>query len=161
MKTIELDDDVYAFIASQTERIGESASEILRRLLPMKAIPKNAQEATPQKQHELSELLASPTFKFQPSVDRFLSILAEAYKQKTADFEKVRSLRGRNRVYFADSEKEILQSGTSTYPKQIPHTKYWVMTNASNATKAQMAHDVLRLLGFSEDARKAARASIR
>lgn len=33
MKSIEIDDDLYAFIASQTKHIGESASEILRRLL--------------------------------------------------------------------------------------------------------------------------------
>ena len=39
MKTIELDDDLYFFIASQTRHIGESASDILRRLLeqPVKA----------------------------------------------------------------------------------------------------------------------------
>ena len=33
MKTIEVDEDLYRFIAGQTERIGESASDILRRLL--------------------------------------------------------------------------------------------------------------------------------
>ena len=33
MKTIEIDDDLYAFIAGQTKHIGESASQILRRLL--------------------------------------------------------------------------------------------------------------------------------
>ena len=33
MKTIEIDDELYAFIASQTKHIGESACEILRRLL--------------------------------------------------------------------------------------------------------------------------------
>lgn len=33
MKTIEVDEDLYRYIASQTEHIGESASDILRRLL--------------------------------------------------------------------------------------------------------------------------------
>ncbi len=33
MKTIEVDEDLYRYIAGQTERIGESASDILRRLL--------------------------------------------------------------------------------------------------------------------------------
>ncbi|GAA0782563.1 MULTISPECIES: replication initiation negative regulator SeqA [Pseudomonadati] len=33
MKYIEIDEELYRFIASKTERIGESASEILRRLL--------------------------------------------------------------------------------------------------------------------------------
>ncbi len=33
MKTIEVDEDLYRYIASQTKHIGESASDILRRLL--------------------------------------------------------------------------------------------------------------------------------
>jgi negative modulator of initiation of replication len=33
MKYIEIDEELYRFIASKTERIGESASDILRRLL--------------------------------------------------------------------------------------------------------------------------------
>ena len=33
MKTIEIDDELYHYIAGQTQQIGESASDILRRLL--------------------------------------------------------------------------------------------------------------------------------
>ena len=33
MKTIEIEDDVYAHLLQNAEKIGESASEILRRLL--------------------------------------------------------------------------------------------------------------------------------
>ena len=33
MKTIEVDEELYRYIARQTQHIGESASEILRRLL--------------------------------------------------------------------------------------------------------------------------------
>ncbi len=33
MKTIEVDDELYSYIASHTKHIGESASEILRRML--------------------------------------------------------------------------------------------------------------------------------
>ena len=35
MKYIEIDEELYRFIASKTERIGESASDILRRLLDL------------------------------------------------------------------------------------------------------------------------------
>lgn len=35
MKTIEVDEELYRYIASQTQHIGESASDILRRLLMM------------------------------------------------------------------------------------------------------------------------------
>lgn len=37
MKKIEVDDDLYQFIASQTQNIGESASDILRRLLKLES----------------------------------------------------------------------------------------------------------------------------
>ena len=48
MKSIEIDDDLYAFIASQTKHIGESASQILRRLLlPEDGAAVNTPQATP------------------------------------------------------------------------------------------------------------------
>ena len=39
MKTIEVDDELYHYIASRTQAIGESASDILRRLLRLPASP--------------------------------------------------------------------------------------------------------------------------
>ncbi|HKM98168.1 MAG TPA: replication initiation regulator SeqA, partial [Buttiauxella sp.] len=37
MKTIEVDDELYRYIASHTQHIGESASDILRRMLKFTA----------------------------------------------------------------------------------------------------------------------------
>lgn len=37
MKTIELDEELYRYIASHTQHIGESASDILRRMLKFTA----------------------------------------------------------------------------------------------------------------------------
>lgn len=45
MKTIEVDEDLYRYIASQTQHIGESASDILRRLLK---VDRNGQAAPTQ-----------------------------------------------------------------------------------------------------------------
>jgi negative modulator of initiation of replication len=57
MKTIEVDEDLYRYIASQTQHIGESASDILRRLLnvgsivsesvPVQASPAVAEQKSP------------------------------------------------------------------------------------------------------------------
>jgi negative modulator of initiation of replication len=44
MKTIEVDDELYSYIASHTKHIGESASDILRRMLKFSAV---SQPATP------------------------------------------------------------------------------------------------------------------
>lgn len=38
MKTIEVDDELYRYIASHTLHIGESASDILRRMLKFSAV---------------------------------------------------------------------------------------------------------------------------
>ncbi|NHX34339.1 replication initiation regulator SeqA, partial [Escherichia coli] len=37
MKTIEVDEELYRYIASHTQHIGESASDILRRMLNFKS----------------------------------------------------------------------------------------------------------------------------
>lgn len=42
MKKIEIDDDLYTYIASQTQHIGESASDILRRLIYPQSLTSSA-----------------------------------------------------------------------------------------------------------------------
>ncbi|WP_051326701.1 hypothetical protein [Aliagarivorans taiwanensis] len=56
MKTIEVDDDLYFYIAGQTRYIGESASDILRRLLDVDA-PQDA-NAIQQAQESVAEQAA-------------------------------------------------------------------------------------------------------
>jgi negative modulator of initiation of replication len=46
MKSIQIEDDLYHFIASQTQDIGESASDILRRLVMPDSMPNLSQEIT-------------------------------------------------------------------------------------------------------------------
>lgn len=156
MKQIDIDDDVYAYIASQTVQIGESASDILRRLLHFSIkSPKGTAGTAPQPtlQHEFSKLLDDPSVRRRPATAIYLLVLAEAYKQKPNNFCKVLQVRGRERIYFAKSEQEILDSGSSTHPKPIPDTPFWAMTNASNLKKASVAEDALAAMGFSAQAR--------
>lgn len=46
MKTIEVDDELYSYIASHTKHIGESASDILRRMLKFTAASQPAAPVT-------------------------------------------------------------------------------------------------------------------
>lgn len=150
MKTINVDDDIYRFIASHTEQIGESASDILRRLLKLTPPPAQPHsELTPATTQELQGLLESPDFKFLQPLNKFLAILGWAYEQQPEEFEKVLSIQGRDRLYFAKSEQEITRSGRSTQPKKIPDSPYWVMTNSPTRQKADLIRQVLKLLGFS------------
>lgn len=203
MKTIEIDDDLYAFIAGQTKHIGESASQILRRLLmddeivtaegnvvapvetdladatqpnaeiapapvatkkaPAKStkakivteIPAivNVVTATPANADDdaLLKLVNPTTLKqFDKRVDQFLYILQQASVLQPAEFAQVESIKGKNRKYFATSKEELLATGSSTNPKAIPDSGYWVVTNNNTAKKLAMLSQVLQILGYSD-----------
>jgi negative modulator of initiation of replication len=160
MKTIEVEDDVYHYIAAQTKEIGEPATSILRRLLGVAsgAQPGQASKTVVAAQpHELALLLSQPMFSSSTTaVARMLRIFKEVHAQKKQDFEKVLQIHGRNRAYFAQSEQEILKSGKSTQPREIEGTGFWVMTNSPTQQKQQMVREVLEVLGYSPAAVKAA-----
>lgn len=261
MKSIEIDDDLYAFIASQTKHIGESASQILRRLLlpedgevlhgataasdapdstamsvgdkssdnnngkapsakssnddaqqvnakstekkvssvtPSSSVAKGSStakskpaatkasvsKATAQNSATAKTAVSKPTDEavetqspasangealshdkndilelvspnalstFTKRVDQFLFILSAAHKLNANSFERVESIKGKNRTYFATSKEALLENGSSTNPKAIPDSSYWVVTNNNTAKKVSMLEQVLRQLGYSPE----------
>ncbi|TKB04100.1 replication initiation negative regulator SeqA [Alteromonas portus] len=243
MKSIEIDDDLYAFIASQTKHIGESASQILRRLLlpedgavsqgiapiassstpaktsesktadvseaankpastvkaetapktPVKAPAsrtaskaasapvKTASKKTPAKAaakatgasepgsvktanntsavssetHTRRDILDAVSkdalSTFTKRVDQFLFVLSAAHKLNAENFAQVESIKGKNRTYFATSKAALLENGSSTNPKAIPDSPFWVVTNNNTAKKTNMLEQVLRNLGYQPD----------
>lgn len=71
MKYIEVDEELYRHIASKTERIGESASDILRRLLGLSV---DAVEQTqPQAISQPSLEAATPEPQVAPQVETLVS----------------------------------------------------------------------------------------
>lgn len=176
MKTIIIEDDLYAYIASQTQEIGEDASHILRRLLlgnAEAAVPQveesvtestnntDNETAAPQADNSVSKeslkdesvftLLATHQFDESSSrVEVFLTILSALYKTNRQTFDKVLSVKGRNRIYFSTSKEELLKAGSSTNPKQVPDSNYWVVTNNNTAKKVSMLTQVVDVLGYSE-----------
>lgn len=247
MKSIEIDDDLYAFIASQTKHIGESASQILRRLLlpedgavshgvqsgvvsstsaktsesksaevvetvesaseskaaaetvvasktpakaptkatasaAVKAAPKAAAKKAPAKATAAKSPATSRATKKTPEVssatpateahskrdildavskdalgtftkrvDQFLFVLSAAHKLNAENFARVESIKGKNRTYFATSKAALLENGSSTNPKAIPDSPFWVVTNNNTAKKTNMLEQVLRNLGYQPD----------
>jgi negative modulator of initiation of replication len=259
MKSIEIDDDLYAFIASQTKHIGESASQILRRLLlpedgaasnnsvsehstelgtsktsetktneikkaethtesklepvepsesvknssageasatsatkrnvsakanatvktdnkkaPVKKpVAKAPVKKTPAKKEPVKRASATSTAPevtashdkrdildavskdalstFTKRVDQFLFILSAAHKLNADNFSSVESIKGKNRTYFATSKEALLENGSSTNPKAIPDSPFWVVTNNNTAKKTNMLEQVLRNLGYQAD----------
>ncbi|WP_085299396.1 replication initiation negative regulator SeqA [Cognaticolwellia mytili] len=173
MKNIEIDEELYHHIASNTQYIGESASSILRRLinLPDEATAEViAEPAAVIVEVEETEVVAveapAPTVDTNGSVfnyinkeelamqrgavGRFLLILAALYRVHNQQFSTVCNIRGRDRLYFAGSEAELSASGSSTKPRQIPDSPFWVITNSNTTRKKMMLTEVGRTLGYNE-----------
>lgn len=194
MKNIEIDDELYLYIVSNTQAIGESASSILRRLLPL--VDANQQSVEPSrlekeinednsKQDELSqnttevvsELVDMDVGEVEPvtssesvfnfinkeelamqrgAVGRFLLILAALYRAHPKTFNIVTNIapkvsaRKTKRLYFALSEEILTASGSSTKPKQVPQSPFWVITNSNTTRKKMMLTEAASLLGYDE-----------
>ena len=256
MKIIEVDDQLYQYIASKTENIGEQASDILRRLLGFEPLENNQQpepktdevievvipadqqqakqtQAEPESEPEAQEEVKTTTLKKQEAINekinadaqdsqpteeveselsevedekpvektalkpsertakakpakakvkkprivkglsqeqldaqvnglelpdlaeqtnvvkRFLYILTCLHDTHQSEFNKILEVQGRDRLYFATSEADLRGSGSSTNPKQIGGTGYWVLTNSNTDRKRWMLAEVAKLLGYS------------
>ena len=160
MKTIEVDEELYRYIASHTQHIGESASDILRRMLkftagqPVRALPAASapqsvelEKAAPAQRprdrvRAMRELLLSDEYAEQnKAVNRFMLVLSTLYTATEA-------LTGRTRTYFAGDQQTLLANGTHTKPKHVPGTPYWVITNTNTGRKRSMIEHIMQAMQF-------------
>lgn len=158
MNTIEIDDELYHFIAGQTQRIGESANDILRRILLNKqpvaqptavvaAVAENSKSG-----QKVFDILSKQDLQAELSVvGRFLIILSALARAHKQDFAQVLDIKGRNRVYFGRSDTDLLEAGSSTNPKQIPNSEFWVITNSNTTRKKMMLTEAALKLGYSAE----------
>lgn len=161
MKTIEVDEELYRYIARQTQHIGESASEILRRLLGLPPFSGDARESplpveavtaapvAPERLLELQELLDGNELACRESaIDRFMLILSALYQTNAEAFTQATEIKGRKRVYFARTEEELLAAGNTTKPKAVPGTPYWVISNTNTDRKRNIVAQVMTTMGY-------------
>ncbi|MBN5379556.1 replication initiation negative regulator SeqA [Serratia marcescens] len=168
MKTIEVDEELYRYIASHTQHIGESASDILRRMLkftagqPVRALPaasapqfveleKTAPAQRPRDRvRAMRELLLSDEYAEQnKAVNRFMLVLSTLYTLDAAGFAAAtEALTGRTRTYFAGDQQTLLANGTHTKPKHVPGTPYWVITNTNTGRKRSMIEHIMQAMQF-------------
>ncbi|KTF08965.1 replication initiation negative regulator SeqA [Pseudoalteromonas sp. 10-33] len=188
MKQIDIDDELYQYIASNTQSIGESASTILRRLLNMSGEKQLTADVEIIKNQQLTTASAASSVSVEPElqqadtetpktvtpvkqknanvfnvlnkeelamqkgvVGRFLFILSAFYRTHKSDFAAVLDIKGRDRVYFATSKEDLVNSGSSMNPKNITDSEYWVMTNSNTTRKKMMLHEVALCLGYSAE----------
>jgi negative modulator of initiation of replication len=163
MKNIEIDETLYQHIVSNTQFIGEGASSILRRLLgltdqtevkiekPVVDVVEKKIIADKPKESVFNYINKEELAMQRGAVGRFLLILAALYRVHLDEFSQVLDIRGRDRLYFAASEKELAASGSSTKPFQIPDSPYWVITNSNTTRKKMMLTKAAHALGYSDE----------
>ncbi|WP_076411377.1 replication initiation negative regulator SeqA [Shewanella sp. UCD-KL12] len=171
MKYIEVDEELYRHIAGKTEQIGESASDILRRLLGldvesvnhdtpetishpgMEAVtaPAEVVETPPQINTDFTECIDKEELAAQKgAVGRFLFILEAVYRAAPDQFSQVLQIQGRDRLYFATSKDSLLKASKSANPKEIGQSGFWVTTNNNTAKKRNILTEVLQQYGTVE-----------
>ncbi|MFT5758946.1 MAG: negative modulator of initiation of replication [Alteromonadaceae bacterium] len=171
MKNIEIDETLYQYIVSNTQFIGEGASSILRRLLGLtdqtdqiqkkvekpivdvfeKKVAVNKATINRPKESVFNYINKEELAMQRGAVGRFLLILAALYRVHLDEFSQVLEIRGRDRLYFAASENELVESGSSTKPFQIPDSPYWVITNSNTTRKKMMLTKAAHAFGYSEE----------
>lgn len=185
MKTIEIDDELYHYIASRTQAIGENASDILRRLLRLPASPQpfvlvqepmlNEQKtATPVSKTKkivvrqekaikrLDYVLKSPQFLAETKVvNRFLQLLSALYVTNPEGFSQAtENVQGSERLYFARDKAVILATGSSVKAKQIPDSPFWVITNNNTERKGIILSALMNALALPETYIERVKASL-
>ncbi|MBF4800964.1 replication initiation negative regulator SeqA [Aeromonas hydrophila] len=160
MKTIELDDDLYFYIASQTRHIGESASDILRRLLeqPANQATLVAEPVTTAQPHSVADAMGLEALldsgelqKEEKSINRFMQVLSTLYRDDPVGFTQATEIKGRKRVYFSRDPDALRASGSTTKPKPVPETPFWVITNTNTSRKQNMVAQLMTSMGYGDE----------
>jgi negative modulator of initiation of replication len=164
MRILGVDDDVFNYVVSHMRDFEDTPSRILRRLLGIERPgPRVKRRGGPGKarkpiyrRNELSTAIDLAGW-LPFDVQRYLYLLEAVERLRRKDFRNVLSMRGRTRIYFARTERGILDSGTATQPRLIPGTAYWALTNIPTREKERILRNVMTMLDFDEEAMLGAR----
>jgi negative modulator of initiation of replication len=158
MKTIDIDEDINAYLLKHISEFGESPSQVLRRLLglgagtsPTTSLPGNSGAASSPVADisDLNKMLASSEFTYARGVvGRFLVALRWLHERDPEGFRKVESIQGRGRLYFAKNPGTLKEAGKSVNPKEITGTPYWVITTTPTNLKQEILERVMQALGY-------------
>jgi negative modulator of initiation of replication len=164
VKPLALEVDVFDHIINRIAESGESPSTFLRRCLALTSssssvAPPTAVGSVPPapRYSEMDALFSSAEFRHAKGVvGRFLVLLGWLYQKHRPYFDKVETIKGRGRLYFAKSEDALNDAGKSVNPKQIPNSPFWVITTSPTDLKQQMIRSVMFTFGYpSEEIRRA------
>ena len=160
MYSINIDDDVLGELDRRARGLNRTPNDVLRSILELGPVtsvlipPQPLQLVTiPPALESLAGFLNSDRFqRYNQSVDRFLAILAWLYTQDADRFAvALGDFHRGKRLYFAKTEKEILDSGENVTAKPIPNSPFWALTTLDNRSKRIVIEDLLRASGSSRE----------
>lgn len=132
MKYIEIDEELYRFIASKTERIGESASDILRRLLHLSVETVVV---------DLPQAISEPSLEAdEAEVVKAESQRSELFNQAKAAVEKVMAVQAQPDISHTEAKvtaidfKSIVNEHLLAQQKGAVGRFMWLLGNLQVAT---------------------------
>jgi len=132
MKYIEIDEELYRFIASKTERIGESASDILRRLLHLSVETVVV---------DLPQAISEPSLEAdEAEVVKAESQRSELFNQAKAAVEKVMAVQAQPDINHTEAKvtaidfKSIVNEHLLAQQKGAVGRFMWLLGNLQAAT---------------------------
>ena len=111
-----------------------------------------AQPSTVATQQGLQALLDSGELqKEEKSINRFMLVLSTLYRDNPEGFTQATEIKGRKRVYFSQDPEALRASGSTTKPKPVPETPFWVITNTNTSRKQNMVAQLMASMGYGEE----------
>lgn len=161
MNSIQIDDQVFAELSRRATGFNVTPNDVLRRILNISAASSSqssvklveAPLSTPgaSSPQTLTEFIKSERFqRHHQTIDRFLIILGWLHATHPQQFaDAALGFRRGKRLYFAKSEKAILENGENVTAKPIPQSPFWALTTLDNKSKRLVIEDILRPLNYS------------
>jgi negative modulator of initiation of replication len=168
LREVWLEEDLVEHLLRSANQDGTTVSQYLRPRLGLPeprdmavAGSRNGDGGTRGVPSALAECWTDPEFRAARNVaDRYRAILAHLYRRDPLAFERVITIQGDKRVYFARGEQDFLATNRSPNPKPIPGTPYWAETRMQTRFKADVLDRVLEMLGYDARSRKEARDAL-
>lgn len=85
------------------------------------------------------------------SINRFMLVLSTLYRDNPEGFTRATEIKGRKRVYFSQDPEALRASGSTTKPKPVPETPFWVITNTNTSRKQNMVAQLMASMGYGEE----------
>ena len=147
--------DALALLRLEARKDGDDLSACVLRLISSAHAKKGGKRITLD-QVRIPERLTPESLatSYSTAILRFMCALGWLSKKHGADFAMVQHYTGRGRTYFARNPQSIMDGGSSTNPKRIPESDFWVCTNLSNKMKSQILDGVMTILGYPPQERR-------